>query len=73
MSVKAARLLFWGYVIAGTFALTFPGVLPFNRTRPFILGMPFILVWVVLWIVLAFIIFALVDRVIDRRAREEEL
>lgn len=70
MSARAAVLLFWSWVAAATVFLCFPGVLPFNRARPFVLGMPFIMAWVALWIVSAFVVFWYVDRVLDRHRKE---
>jgi hypothetical protein len=44
--------------------LPFIGILvgtPFvNRVEPFVLGMPFILFWIVMWVVLSSIIMAIV-------------
>lgn len=33
-------------------ALGWPGVLPFNRVEPFVLGLPFVFFWVTLWVVM---------------------
>ena len=45
-------------------ALPFIGILvgtPFvNRVEPYVLGMPFILFWIVMWVVLSSIIMAIV-------------
>jgi hypothetical protein len=49
---RAARRLVAAFFAINLIALTFPGVLPFNRLRPFILGLPFNFFWVVLWVVL---------------------
>lgn len=49
---KLAILFFAAYIIF----LTYPGMVPFNRVRPFILGMPFNLFWVTLWIVLGAVV-----------------
>lgn len=70
MSRRAARALFWGWVIAAVVFLCFPGIVPFNRARPFVLGLPFVLVWVALWVVLALIVFTLVDRTLGRPGPE---
>lgn len=67
MSRRAAVALFWGSVIAATVFLTFPGIVPFNRARPFVLGLPFVLVWVALWVVVALIAFSLADRTLGKR------
>jgi O-antigen/teichoic acid export membrane protein len=37
------------------------GFLPLaNRAEPFVLGLPFLLFWIVLWILLSFVILAVV-------------
>ena len=45
-------------------ALPFIGILvgtPFvNRAEPFVLGLPFILFWIVMWVILSSIIMAIV-------------
>ncbi len=38
------------YFIAMAAFLTYPGYVPFNRIRPFVLGMPFTLFWQIAWI-----------------------
>jgi xanthosine utilization system XapX-like protein len=47
-------------------ALPFIGILlgvPFvNRVEPLMLGMPFVLAWIVMWVVLASVIMAIVYR-----------
>jgi hypothetical protein len=47
-------------------ALPFIGILlgvPFvNRVEPLVLGMPFVLAWIVMWVVLASVIMAIVYR-----------
>ncbi len=54
-------------------ALPFIGILlgvPFvNRVEPLVLGMPFVLAWIVMWVVLASIIMAIVYR-LDPSNRE---
>jgi len=62
MNVSAARRLFIAFFIAYAIVLTFPGVLPFNRIRPLVFGLPFSFAWVVLWVVLSFGVFLIVDR-----------
>jgi hypothetical protein len=37
-------------------ALTAPGYMPFNRIRPFVLGIPFSFAWVILWVILGWIV-----------------
>ncbi|MFM0203290.1 DUF3311 domain-containing protein [Paraburkholderia fungorum] len=54
-------------------ALPFVGILlgvPFvNRVEPLVLGMPFVLAWIVMWVVLSSIIMAIVYR-LDPTNRE---
>lgn len=47
-------------------AVTWPGVLIFNRIRPFVLGLPFSMVWVTLWVVLGGVVFWLLERAARR-------
>jgi hypothetical protein len=60
------------YVLA---ALPFLGILGgivfANRVEPFVLGMPFILFWIVLWVVLTSGIMAIVYR-LDPANKEDE-
>ena len=70
MSRRSAVVLFFSWIAAATVFLCFPGVVPFNRIRPLIFGMPFNLAWVALWIVSAFVVFLLVDRTLDRDRTE---
>lgn len=48
------------YFILMLVAVTFPGYVPFNRIRPFVIGLPFSLFWQVLWISGSVAILALV-------------
>ncbi len=50
------------YFIAMAVALTFPGVIPFNTIRPFILGVPFVFSWYLFWIVGALLVFLFLHR-----------
>jgi hypothetical protein len=40
----------------------YPGVLPFNRIRPFVLGIPFILVWITVWVLLGTAVLWAIER-----------
>jgi len=57
------------YVIAFAVFSTWPGMVPFNRVEPFVLGMPFNLVWIAGWVLLSFLLLALLEVV---RTREED-
>ena len=56
-------------------ALPFVGILVgvgfANRVEPFVLGMPFILFWIVMWVALTSVIMAVVYR-LDPTNREDE-
>lgn len=56
-----AALPFLGILVGITFA---------NRVEPFVLGLPFILFWIVMWVVLTSIIMAVVYR-LDPTNRED--
>ena len=60
------------YVLA---ALPFLGILGgiffANRVEPFVLGMPFILFWIVLWVVLTSVIMAIIYN-LDPANKEDE-
>ena len=70
MSVKAARGLVVLYLAALAIALTFPGVLPFNRVYPFVLGMPFVIFWSAAWVALGVATLGLLERAVAREERE---
>lgn len=66
MSLRVARggaaLFFLLFVVA----VTWPGMVPFNRIRPLVLGLPFSMVWIALWVCLSFFVLLLVDLVEGR-------
>lgn len=62
MTRRSARRLVVATFAAYSLALLWPGVLPFNRIRPFVLGLPFSFFWVILWVVLGGIALWLADR-----------
>ena len=66
MSVRLLTRLTLGYVILFAIAVTWPGMVPFNRVEPFVLGLPFNLVWVACWVVLGFVLLVLLDRAVTR-------
>jgi hypothetical protein len=47
-------------------AVTWPGMLPFNRIEPLVLGLPFSMVWIALWVLASFFVLVLVDRIESR-------
>ena len=70
MSLTAARTLAGAYFIAMLLSVTWPGMVPFARVEPFILGLPFSLAWIAAWIAGSVIVLFLLDRV-ERRHRTE--
>ena len=50
------------YFISMAVAVTFPGIVPFNRIRPFVLGVPFVFAWYLVWIVGALFVFLYLHR-----------
>ena len=72
MSVRAARGIVLVLLGLYTLLLTWPGIVPFNRIRPLVLGLPFVLFWICLWIVLVGVGFALLDRAETRAAASAE-
>ena len=63
---RSVRIAFVAFLILSAIGLTYPGITPFNRIRPFVFGLPFIFFWVVLWIVLGLIVFVITDAVESR-------
>lgn len=63
MSLVAARTLAVLYFLAYAVAVTWPGIVPFNRVRPFIFGLPFVMAWVAMWIVGSLFVLWTLDRV----------
>jgi len=51
MRIRLVPTLAVLYYAAMIFFVTYPGYVPFDRVRPFVLGMPFSLFWQVCWIV----------------------
>ena len=72
MSVRGAQRLFVIYLLAMAVFLTYPGIAPFNRVRPFILGLPFNIVWVAAWVALGLVVLLVVDAAITRAERQEQ-
>lgn len=65
-AVRRVRILAAVFLLLFLVAVTWPGMLPFNRVRPLVLGLPFSMVWVALWLVLGILVLWLVD-VVERR------
>ena len=63
MSVRFARTLAVTFLVAYAFAVTWPGMVPFNRIRPLVLGLPFSLVWIAAWIIGGCLVLWMLDHV----------
>ncbi|MBW3533807.1 MAG: DUF3311 domain-containing protein [Gemmatimonadetes bacterium] len=70
MSVRAARAFAAAYLIAMAVAVTWPGVIPFNRVEPRVLGLPFVMAWIAAWVAGAVPVLWLLDRAETRRRRD---
>jgi hypothetical protein len=71
VKLATARTLTILYFIGYAVAVTWPGIVPFNRVRPTVLGLPFVMVWMALWIVGALFVLWGLDRVEARHRRGE--
>lgn len=63
MSLRTARVLAAGYHLAMLYFVTWPGILPFAKAEPLVLGLPFTMAWIAVWIAGSVIVLALLDRV----------
>ncbi len=70
MSRGTARALTALYHIAFAVAVTWPGVVPFNRAHPFVLGLPFNMTWTAFWVLGSLFVLWGLDRVEARHRRE---
>ena len=68
MSLKTARALTVVYLALMTIFVTWPGLLPFARIEPYVLGLPFSMAWIAGWVVGSVVVLYLLDRV-ERRHR----
>lgn len=69
MSLRAARGLTGVYFTLMTVFVTWPGLLPFARVEPLVLGLPFSMAWIAGWIAGSVVVLYLLDRV-ESRYRE---
>lgn len=70
MSRRTARTLTAIFFACFLLAVTWPGMIPFNHARPFVLGLPFSFFWVVLWVVGGGLVLFGLDRVEQRERRD---
>lgn len=69
MSLKTARVLTAIYFTSAMIAVTWPGLVPFARIEPLVLGLPFSMAWIASWIAGSVVVLYLLDRV-ERRYRD---
>ncbi len=50
------------YFVAMAFAVTFPGIRPFNTIQPHIFGIPFVFAWVLSWVAGSMLVFFMLSR-----------
>jgi hypothetical protein len=65
----ATRALAGVYFVLMLVFVTWPGLVPFARVEPLILGLPFSMAWMAAWIAGSVLVLTVVDRV-ERRYRE---
>jgi hypothetical protein len=70
MSVRSARRIVLVLLALYLVALTWPGIVPFNRIYPLVFGLPFVLFWITLWVLLAGVGLAFLDYVETRAERD---
>lgn len=71
MSVRTARILAGVFLALFLLAVTWPGMIPFNRIHPLVLGLPFSMAWVAGWVAAGCGVLWMVHRV-EAREREAE-
>ena len=71
MSLKTARTLTTVYLVAAMIAVTWPGLVPFARIEPLILGLPLSMAWIAAWVAGTVVVLYLLDRV-ERRYRSAD-
>ena len=66
---RGAVLFFMLFAVA----VTWPGMVPFNRIDPLILGLPFSMAWIASWVLLSFLFLVLVDYVETTQGARPEM
>ncbi len=70
VSLRTARALTGTYFVLMLVFVTWPGLVPFARVRPLILGLPFSMAWIGAWIAGSVVVLYLLDGV-EKRHRDE--
>lgn len=63
MTVGFARAVVVVFLAAYAVAVTWPGMVPFNRIHPLVFGLPFSMAWIAVWIVAGCLVLWMLDRV----------
>ena len=71
MSLRTARALAGTYFVLMAIFVTWPGLTPFARIEPLVLGLPFGMAWIAGWVAASAVVLTLLDRV-EKRYREEK-
>ena len=71
MKLRTSRVLVAGYFALMLVFVTWPGMVPFARIRPLVLGLPFGFAWIALWIVGAVLVLWAADRVESRHRADD--
>jgi len=72
MNVRWVRRGAVAFFILFALAVTWPGMLPFNRIEPLVFGLPFSMAWIAFWVAGSFLVLLVVDRVEARHREPEE-
>ncbi len=67
MKLKAVRTATVAFLLLVGFLAMWPGLLPFNRVRPLVLGLPFVMAWLTLLLLLVGVALWVLE-VAERRA-----
>jgi hypothetical protein len=69
VKLRTARTLTGAYLVAALVFVTWPGLLPFARIEPLVLGLPFSMAWIAGWVIGVLVVLVLLDRV-EKRYRD---
>jgi hypothetical protein len=69
MKLRTARMLTGAYLVAALVFVTWPGLLPFARIEPLVLGLPFSMAWIAGWVIGVLVVLVLLDKV-EKRYRD---
>ena len=67
MKLHTVRSTVGGFLVLNGIVAMWPGLIPFNRVRPFVLGLPFVMAWLTLLLLLVGAALWLLERA-ERRA-----